>query len=176
MAIGLLWLLFSLPIITIGAASISAAQYCLKLYKNEEEYLIRSFTHSFRDNIKQGIQIWIPMLIFMLIFGVDFLYYGKVFLILLSICLVTNSYLIFIVAKFENTVKGHIQMASVLIFRNIPCAIVILLMDIALIILTLLSDFLLLIPLAGITIFLQAAIFDLLFSAQLKKGGITLNE
>ncbi|MBE5871970.1 MAG: DUF624 domain-containing protein [Lachnospiraceae bacterium] len=54
----LLWAVFSLPVITIGAST-TALFYCaLKIVKGEEGYLIKQFVKSFRANLLQGTIIW----------------------------------------------------------------------------------------------------------------------
>ena len=45
--LNVLWLLSSLPIITIGASTTALYYVMLKIVKNEDSYIIRSFFHSF---------------------------------------------------------------------------------------------------------------------------------
>lgn len=48
------WLLFSLPIITIGASTTAAFSVALKMVDDEEGYVGRSFIKAFKENFKQG--------------------------------------------------------------------------------------------------------------------------
>ncbi len=50
-----MWLLFSLPIVTIGASTVAAFTVALKMVDDEEGYIAKSFLKAFKDNIKQGI-------------------------------------------------------------------------------------------------------------------------
>ena len=50
-----MWLLFSLPIITIGASTVAVHSVCLKMVDDEECYIARSFMKAFKQNLKQGI-------------------------------------------------------------------------------------------------------------------------
>lgn len=50
-----LWILFSLPIITIGASTVAAYSVALKMVDEQEGYIGRSFIKSFKDNWKQGM-------------------------------------------------------------------------------------------------------------------------
>lgn len=52
-----LWIIFSLPIITIGASTAAVFSVTLKMAEDEEGYIGRSFLKGFKDNIKQGIPL-----------------------------------------------------------------------------------------------------------------------
>lgn len=49
-----LWLLFSLPIVTIGASTVAAYSVTLKMVDDEESYVARSFVKEFKANWKKG--------------------------------------------------------------------------------------------------------------------------
>jgi uncharacterized membrane protein YesL len=50
-----LWLLFSLPIVTIGASTVAAFSVALKMVDDEEGYVGRMFIKAWKENWKQGI-------------------------------------------------------------------------------------------------------------------------
>lgn len=50
-----LWLICSLPIITIGVSTIAAYDVALKIVNNEEGYVARGFFKAFKANFKQGM-------------------------------------------------------------------------------------------------------------------------
>ena len=50
-----MWILFSIPIVTIGASTVAAYSVCLKMVDEEEGYIAGSFVKAFKENIKQGI-------------------------------------------------------------------------------------------------------------------------
>ena len=54
LVLGILWIICSIPVITIGAASSALYYAVVKCIKNGESYPIRSFFHSFKMNLKQG--------------------------------------------------------------------------------------------------------------------------
>ena len=61
-ALNLLWIVCSLPIITAGAST-TALFYCtLKLHKDGDIRVIYDFFRSFKQNFKQSTLIWILML------------------------------------------------------------------------------------------------------------------
>lgn len=53
--LNLLWLLFSLPIVTTGAATVAAYTVTLKMVDETEGYVGRQFIKGFKENWKQGI-------------------------------------------------------------------------------------------------------------------------
>lgn len=53
--LNLLWILCSLPIVTIGAATIAASSVSLRIAEGREGYIGRDFFKAFRENLKQGI-------------------------------------------------------------------------------------------------------------------------
>lgn len=55
-----LWLLFSLPIVTMGAATVAAYTVTLKMVDETEGYVGRQFIKGFKENLKQGI--WMGLL------------------------------------------------------------------------------------------------------------------
>ena len=57
--LGILWALFSLPVITIGASTTALFQYTLKLIRNEEGYVWRSFRKSFVKNFVPATLLWL---------------------------------------------------------------------------------------------------------------------
>lgn len=60
-ALNLLWIVCSLPVITAGAST-TALFYCtLKLHKDGDIRVVRDFFKSFRQNFKQSTLIWIIM-------------------------------------------------------------------------------------------------------------------
>lgn len=50
-----MWILFSLPIVTIGASTVAAFTVALKMVDDEEGYIAKSFLKAFKDNIRQGM-------------------------------------------------------------------------------------------------------------------------
>ena len=99
--LNVLCLVCCLPIVTIGP-SITAMHYVtLKMARDEEGYVLKSFFKSFRENFKQSMIAWLGFLAVTVIFFVDYkLLKGMntdnskkflmvIFAIYLFICLVT---------------------------------------------------------------------------------------
>lgn len=54
-----IWLLFSIPVVTIGAANCALYEISVKIAKNEEGYIFRDFTTAFKQNWKGSFRIWL---------------------------------------------------------------------------------------------------------------------
>ena len=60
--LNILWLICSIPIITIGASSTALYYTCLKIVRGEEKNITAKFFQSFKENFKQSTIIWLIML------------------------------------------------------------------------------------------------------------------
>ena len=73
MVLSVLWLVFSLPVITMGAASTALYSAVYHHIVKDESYLWKSFWGAFRDNFKRSTLAWLPMLAMILFLGYDML-------------------------------------------------------------------------------------------------------
>ncbi|TDL31085.1 DUF624 domain-containing protein [Jeotgalibacillus sp. S-D1] len=72
-----LFLLFSLPIVTIGASTTALYSVLLKIIKNEDETIVKSFYFSYRRSFKQSTIVWFIMAAAGLLFGVNYSLLGN---------------------------------------------------------------------------------------------------
>ena len=63
-----LWILCSLPIITIGASTTALYYSCMKRIRTKEGYPLKNFFSSFKINFKQSTLIWIGLMIIGFVF------------------------------------------------------------------------------------------------------------
>ncbi|MCD7709580.1 MAG: DUF624 domain-containing protein [Clostridiales bacterium] len=61
--INFLWLVFSIPIVTLGGATIAAFDVTMKMSDEHEGYVSHQFVRSFKKNFKNGIPFGIIMLV-----------------------------------------------------------------------------------------------------------------
>ncbi|HHV09181.1 MAG TPA: DUF624 domain-containing protein [Clostridiales bacterium] len=73
-----LWLLFSIPIITIGAATAALNSVALKMVREEEGALTKSFLKSFRQNFKQATLIWLVFFVAFVVLIGDIYYFAYI--------------------------------------------------------------------------------------------------
>ena len=131
MVLQLLFVVCSLPIVTIGASVTALLSVTMKMSKDEEGYVWKDFLKAFRSNFKQSTCIWlifaatISYLLFMLrvsmISGATVL---KVMEIpeaaLLVIVIAALLYVFALQARFENTVKNTIRNSFLVSLRCLP--------------------------------------------------------
>ncbi len=63
MALGFLWFLCSLPIVTIGASSAALYYAMVKCIKHNDGYIAKEFFRSFMLNFKQGTILWVLLVV-----------------------------------------------------------------------------------------------------------------
>ena len=117
-----LWVICSLPIVTIGASS--AAMYRMAFYLKEEgDYNTKNFFVAFKENFKKATLLWLLMILIAVILAVG--YYGVVLvenetvrvalLAPFCVCFVVWGFALIYVfpltAFFENTVKNTFKNA-----------------------------------------------------------------
>lgn len=125
-----LWLLFCIPVITIGASTSALYYVTLKMARKETLSVAGSFFKALRENLGQGI-------IFTIIFGaigaVLFFDYSimlrqdsfwgvalrVVFMALTIFYLITMMYTFPLQAQFENSIRGTLKNAFYFSFQNI---------------------------------------------------------
>ena len=69
--LNLLWLLCSLPVFTIGAATTALYYVSLKIVREEEAHIAATFFRAFRENFRQATVLWLILLGVGLFLGAD---------------------------------------------------------------------------------------------------------
>ena len=70
--LNLMWLLFSLPVVTVGAATVAAYSVTLKMVDEQEGYVARQFVKAFKENWRQGIPMGLLALFCSYVVYLDF--------------------------------------------------------------------------------------------------------
>lgn len=138
--LGMLWLIFSLPVFTLGAAS-SAFYYAFqKSIRQGNGYSTREFFHGFKANFKQATVLWLILLALCLVLLMDlYILTGGVLDIgQLAPLLTVTSVLIFAIvimwgvcafpyiARFENDIRGMIKNSLIITLANLHWALLLL--------------------------------------------------
>ncbi len=130
--LNILAILCCLPVITAGAALTGMHYVLLKMVRNEEGYIARSFFKSFRENFRQATAIWLIFLAFSGLFFIDMTLTGKgsasglpsVFrLVLIAFAVYAYGiwlYVFPLLARFQNTIRGTLKNAAVLASLALP--------------------------------------------------------
>lgn len=131
MILNILFMIFCIPIVTIGA-SFSAAYYMgYKMVKDEESYIVRGFCKAFKENFRQSTIMWLIVLAAMAIIFLDYriiLYSGIEFPRWMVISMVTVTvvvlmgvvYMFALQARYTNTVKNTIKNSFLMALSHLP--------------------------------------------------------
>ena len=117
MWLNILTLICCIPVITAGAALTSMHYVALKIVRNEESYITRSFFKSFKTNFRQATLIWLLLMLVAAILGGD--YY-----IITKSVICTSLYVFPVLAKFDNTIMGTIRNAFIMSILQLPKTVV----------------------------------------------------
>lgn len=130
--LGVLWLVCSVPLVTIGAASSALYYAIVRSVKEDDGYASTMFFRSFRRNLKQGTILWLVLaaLLFLMglnvsillehaegVFGIVMMgFYGTVGIYLF----LTACYLFPALSRFEMNTFWFLRIALYMVARYFP--------------------------------------------------------
>lgn len=134
-------LICCIPIITAGASLTALYYVTLKMVRNEEAYILRSFFKSFRQNFKQATIIHLIMMAAALLLYLDTNIVknmaqpvsgilSMIFTIFSLIYAMILLYLYPLLAKFYNSIKNTFTNAVLMSVRHLPYTIIMLIISI----------------------------------------------
>ncbi len=185
--VGILWFLCSLPILTMGAATAALFEVLLQAVKDQEGYIARRFLQAFRGNLKQGLQLGIPLVLAQVVFAFDFFYYSLfwgegyqvqtiVFALLSLLVLTLFPFVFAVMAKFGNTASGHFRMAVTIMVRCPGWTVAVLAIQALTVFLIWFFVYFPALFIMGISGYLEAVIFDHVFQGLIDRGIIGVVE
>ncbi|MFV0529435.1 MAG: YesL family protein [Lachnospiraceae bacterium] len=132
--LNLIYLICCIPIVTIGAASTALYSVTLKMVKDEDSYIFRSFFTAFKENFKAATLPWLLMLVFGAALVFDFMltrsvsgtliYIVQIFLGIITFLFISMSiYLFPYIARFENTMFNNLKNALLMSIIHLPYTI-----------------------------------------------------
>lgn len=138
--LSLLWLIFSIPLITIGASTTALYYTTNKVIRNNRGYVFQQFWHSFKTSFKQSTIMWLIYVVVALVlyfdgeimlvltnessFGSTANLFFKAMLILVSIWML---YVLAYIARFDAALKTVAKNAAFMAIRHLPRTILIML-------------------------------------------------
>lgn len=120
-----LWLITSIPVLTIGAATTALFYVTLKGVRNEDNYIARSFFRAFRQNFRQATIIWIGLFLSGSILAYDYyicrqistpisLLLQNLLAILGLFFIILGCYVFPVLSYFENTLQKTLKNAALM--------------------------------------------------------------
>lgn len=134
--LNILWFLCCLPIVTVGASTTALFYVTLKMAKDEEGNVTKSFFRAFRQNFKKATGIWLILLALGIVLALDgYIFYHMrfenvfwtlgtaVFLVALAAYSIVLMYIFPLLARFENTVRAMLFNSLMLGMRFLLCTV-----------------------------------------------------
>lgn len=125
-----MWLVFCIPIITIGASTVAAFTVALRMVDDEEGYVARGFVKAFKENFKQGTMLFIITVVAVYAVYLDFQLFEAVegnpiiFLIIgIVSCFIVGLSLLYaypLIARYDNSIIKTIQNSFEISKRYFP--------------------------------------------------------
>ncbi len=122
-----IWLVFSLPIITIGASTVAAFSVAMKIVENNEGHIFKQFMKSFKENFKQGILMGLIVIVVAYCAYLNFEFFNKlednpmVFLfagiIILFFGLLHVTYAFPLMARYKNSIFKTFSLSKEIAIR-----------------------------------------------------------
>lgn len=136
--LNLLCIACCIPVVTAGASLTALYYVTLKMVRNEEAYIFRSFFKSFKENFKQATIINVIMLIVAVLLYLDTNIAGNmgqttgkilrmIFAVFTLLYVMVLLYVYPLLAKFYNSVKNTFKNAILMAIRHLPYTILMLL-------------------------------------------------
>lgn len=130
--VSILWIVFSIPIVTIGASSTALYYTIHKVVFNNESYIIRTFVNSFKSNFKDSTIKWVISVVLMTFLCVDILLVrgfaesgNRIAALIYPLLLI----LVFVVmcvfsvfsysARFDDSIKASIYKSAMIVATNL---------------------------------------------------------
>jgi len=140
--VSMMWIVFSIPVITIGASTSAAYYVCTRRLSNREGYITSDFWHAFKMNFFKATKIWLIVFVCIALLMFNFLHmdaFGNMQNIVWPLQIFAfaqiffvSIYLFAITARFDmgflQTIKTSFFMANRHLLTSIICTIVFILL------------------------------------------------
>ncbi|MBP3593445.1 MAG: YesL family protein [Lachnospiraceae bacterium] len=137
--LNVLWFLFSLPVVTIGASTAAAFSITLRMVDEREGYIAKQFWTAFKANLKQGIPAGLLNLFFVYALYLDFQLFhavegNPIYFLILGIvgsvmCFGYFIYAYALMARYDNTLlktlKNSMDISVKYFGRTVMIAVVV---------------------------------------------------
>lgn len=132
--LGLLWILFCIPIVTIGASTTALYYTTAKVIRKENGYVFKQFWHAFKSNFFNGTIFTVILLILSAIFIMNFNYVNQVqatsskvlfyvYVVMVYFIFSTVIYLFPALSRFEMKRLDLIKLSFFMATRHLPSTI-----------------------------------------------------
>ena len=114
--LNVLWVICSIPIVTIGASTTALYTVMLKMVRNEEGYIFRGFFKAFKENFKQSTIIWLIVAALGAVWWIDYRVSGLMGQGISDVFI----YVFPLTARYENSISATFKNAIILTVAKLP--------------------------------------------------------
>lgn len=140
MMLSIVYILFCIPIITIGPATIALYYTTVKGIRRDRGYIFKNFWHSFKTNFVSGAIVWVIVLILGVIFNFNIRFAinlqvqnrGMGFVLVCIYGIITfiyacmTAYLFPVISRFSMSIKQTFKICILMGIRHLPFTILLL--------------------------------------------------
>ncbi len=134
--LNILFVLTSLPVVTIGASLTAFYRVALRRQRGESSYAAREYLSAWKKEWRQSTALWIPILLAGCLLLFDLCYvenlgkaYAAAIGIVIVIWAILFSYAFPLQARFQNSIKNTLKNALALAVAHLPDTLLILLIN-----------------------------------------------
>lgn len=138
LAISILWILCCIPVFSVGVSTTAMFSYSIKLAKNTEGYVIRTFFQEWKKNFWKATLLWIIFLILggflfvdaYILWSIGTYFSNIIFFMLMAISilyLLTGIYVFPVLAYYKESIADVLKRSFILSIGNLPISFVIVL-------------------------------------------------
>lgn len=128
--VNILFILFSIPIVTVGASLTAMYTVMLRIVRKEDSVTGRGFVNAFRENFKKATVIWLMVIAVCVVIYGELVYvtnftgpivqfYSILAMAEVVLLIITLPFLFPLVARYDNTVWNTIKNAFLLSVSNL---------------------------------------------------------
>lgn len=178
-----LFVIFSVPVVTIGASATAVSYVAQKIMKDEEGHILNQFVNSFKSNFKQSTGVWLICLIVGAVLGVNIRFYYRmdsdisrvmmiVVLVISYIYFMIVHFLFPVIARFENPWKKQFALAFYLAMKNFGWTLLMITTTLVLAVLSVFITQFLVVFSVGLAALIDAWICNMIFDKYIKEQGL----
>lgn len=173
----LLWLVTSLPLVTMGASTTTVYYIALKMADNQEEYLTRMYFKNFVRFFRESTVVWLMALAAGAVLAGDFYICVRIkspaaamlmsaFAVIALVYLMTVLYLFPVMARIQQSPLGYVRASFYLAVRYFGWTVLCLVIPVCIGMVGVFGFWPLLLLCVGLTAYLQALVFRQIFRQQ----------
>ena len=147
MILNIAFLITCIPVFTIGAAWTALYYVAMKMVRDEESTILRSYFHAFRQNFRQATVLWLGVVAVGALLGLDFLILNRMdsvyaavmntgIGIIAVLAFLVLQYLFPLLAKFDAGTVQTLKNACLLAVAHLPRTLVMALSAVGILIIT----------------------------------------